>query len=84
MEKGIVRKVLEGIKERKDKITIMEELGINDTLFSAIIHSLIREGYLVEVRCDKKCKMCPLACYKQGDAKIYVISEDGMRFLDGN
>ena len=84
MEKSIVRKILEGIREGKDKIALIEDTNISEELFSAIIESLINDGYLVEISCDKKCSKCILGCYKQSGAKIYVLSGKALGFLDGD
>jgi len=84
MEKSIVRKILEGIREGKDKIALIEDTNISEELFSAIIESLINDGYLVEISCDKKCSKCILGCYKQSGTKIYVLSGKALGFLDGD
>lgn len=36
MEKSIVRKILEGIREGKDKIALIEDTNISEELFSAM------------------------------------------------
>ena len=84
MEKSIVRKILEGIREGKDKIALIEDTNISEELFSAIIESLINDGYLVEISCDKKCSKCILGCYKQSGTKIYVLSGKALGLLDGD
>ena len=84
MEKSIVRKILEGIREGKDKIALIKEMGISGELFSAVIESLINDGYLIEINCDKKCSKCIFGCYKQGDTKIYVLSDKAFEFLSGD
>ena len=84
MEKSIVRKILEGIREGKDKIALIEDTNISEELFSAIIESLINDGYLVEISCDKKCSKCILGCYKQSGTEIYVLSGKALGFLDGD
>ena len=80
----VVRKILEGIRERKDKIASIKDTGISEELFSAIVDSLINDGYLVEISCDKKCSKCILGCYKQSGAKIYVLSGKALGLLDGD
>jgi len=84
MEKSIVRKILEGIREGKDKIALIEDTNISEELFSAIIDSLINDGYLVEISCDEKCSKCILGCYKQSGAKICVLSGKALGLLDGD
>ncbi|HEB37469.1 MAG TPA: hypothetical protein ENI14_02265 [Thermoplasmatales archaeon] len=81
MEKSIVKRIFEGVKERKDKIALIKDIGISEEMFSAIIDSLIDDGYLVKTYCDKKCSKCILGCYRRSNAKIYVLSKKALEFL---
>ena len=72
--RNVVVEILRGISEGKDKSTLVKQLGINEEMFSAIVDSLIREGYLKEIRCDKNCSECIFKCYRAVDTRIYVLT----------
>lgn len=79
-----MRKILLKIGKGKTIGDIAKELDMEEPTIRAIVDSMVHTGYIVEIRREIGCSMCPMKCLPPfSEARMYVVTEKGMEYLMG-
>ncbi len=77
------REVLARIAEGGSYQTICNELNMGAPTIHAMIDSMIRDGYLEDLRC-RGCRMCSKGCggTHEGGTRMCALTSKGMGFIE--
>ncbi|MEF8774855.1 MAG: hypothetical protein V5A23_05830 [Halobacteriales archaeon] len=83
---GTYRAVLAAVSRGRPITAVAEELDLREDAVRGMVRSMLRAGHLRELGCDgETCSTCPMAdaCgLAAGGPASYVVTDDGMAYLD--
>jgi len=81
MNKSLLQtKLLMGIKNGKNTLeSLASDLDKSKGIVDAFLAYMIHDGYIEEVSCDSKCRLC-IGC-TGSSAKMYALTSKGLQYI---